>query len=385
MRQHAANKYEEVFLMKKDYKVFIINPGSTSTKIALFEGDNRIFQENLDHDVEVLKGFKEISDQLPFRMEAIRKSLKDNCISLEGIDAFAARSGGLVSVEGGVYAANEKLLEHTRACFTAKHPNTLGPQIAAELRKEYGGQIFCVNPPDVDELDDVERVCGFHELSRQGKGHTLNQKENCIRYAASQGKKYEEMNLICCHIGGGVSIAAHRQGKFFCVNDAVNGDGPMAPTRSGWLPAVDLVKMCFSGLYTERELYDRITKTGGLSDHLGTTDVREIVSRINSGDRYAKLIYEAFIYQIAKAVGGCAAALKGKVDAIILTGGIAHDQYLVSQLTAYVSWIAPISVQAGEFEMEALAAGAIRVLCGEEQLKVYTGIPIWHNFDSYKN
>jgi butyrate kinase len=218
----------------------------------------------------------------------------------------------------------------------------------------------------VDELDDVERVCGFHEFSRQSRGHPLNQKENCNRYAATQGKKYEEMNLICCHIGGGITVAAHRHGKYFCVNDAVNGDGPMAPTRAGWLPAVDLVKLCFSGKYTEKELYDRITKNGGLTDHLGTADAREIIRRIGSGDNYAKLIYDAFIFQIAKAVGGCAAALKGSVDAIIMTGGIAHEQYLVKTLTEYISWIAPISVQAGEFEMEALAMGGLRILRGEE-------------------
>ena len=174
------------------------------------------------------------------------------------------------------------------------------------------------------------------------------------------------MDLICCHIGGGVTVAAHRHGRYCCVNDAVNGDGPMAPTRAGWLPATSLVKMCFSGKFTEKELYDRIVKTGGLTDHLGTSDAREIVSRIKAGDEKAKLIYDTFIYQIAKAVGGCAAALKGKAEAIILTGGIAHDEYLVEQLKSYIDWIAPVVVQAGEFEMEALAAGAIRAMTGEE-------------------
>ena len=366
-------------------KVFVINPGSTSTKIALFEDETPVFSTNVAHDAAELKKFKEIPDQLPFRMQTIRAALKEAGVSLEGIDAFAARCGGLVALDGGIYAANEKLLEHARTCFAVRHPNTLGPQIAQELQKEYGGEIFCVNPPDVDELDDVERITGFHEFFRQSKGHPLNQKENCIRYAASQGKKYEDMNLICCHIGGGVTVAAHRKGRYCCVNDAVNGDGPMAPTRAGWLPATDLVHMCFSGKYTEKELYDRIVKNGGLTDHLGTSDAREIVARINDGDKYAKLVYDAFIYQIAKAVGGCAAALKGQVDAIILTGGISHDKYLVEHLTEYISWIAPISVQAGEFEMEALAAGAIRALKGEEEVKQYTGIPVFENFDYLKS
>ena len=368
----------------KEYKVFVINPGSTSTKIALFEGEKKLFQKNVDHDADELKKYKEIRDQLPFRLETIQAELDAAEISLDGVDAWAARCGGLVGLKGGVYAVNDKLLEHVRICYTVRHPNTLGPQIALELQKKYGGQMFCVNPPDVDELDDVERISGFHEFFRQAKGHPLNQKENCIRYANAQGKKYEEMSLICCHIGGGVTIGAHRKGQLCSVNDAVNGDGPMAPTRAGWLPATDLIHLCFSGEYTEKELYDRIVKNGGLADHLGTSDAREIVARIEAGDKYAKLVYDAFIYQIGKAVGGCAVALKGQVDGIILTGGIAHDKYLVEKLAEYIGWLAPISVQAGEFEMEALAAGAIRAMEGQEEVLQYTGEPVFTNFDYLK-
>ena len=366
------------------YKVFVINPGSTSTKIALFEDENKVFQKNVDHDASELAKFAEIRDQLPFRMAAIHDALAEAGISLEGVDAFAARSGGLAALRSGVYSVNDKLLEHVRICYAARHPNTLGPQIAVELQKKHGGQLFCVNPPDVDELADVERVTGFRDFFRVARGHPLNQKENCIRYAKAHGKRYEEMNLICCHIGGGVSVGAHRKGQLFSVNDAMNGDGPMAPTRAGWLPATDLIHLCFSGKYTERELYDRITKNGGITDHLNTSDMREVCERIEKGDKYAALIYEAFIYQIAKAVGGCAAALRGQVDAIILTGGIAHDETLVQKLSEYVSWIAPISVQAGEFEMEALAAGAIRAMKGEEEVLEYTGVPVFTNFDYLK-
>ncbi len=365
---------------KKIYKIFVINPGSTSTKIALFENDKKVFSANVEHSAEELKKYKEITDQLPLRLKTIQNKLKGAGISLENIDAYAARSGGLVSLEGGIYSVNEKLLEHCRSCFTVKHPNTLGPQIAKYFSDKYGGKMFCVNPPDVDELDEVERVCGFKEFYRQSKGHPLNQKENGIRYAAKRGKKYEEMDLIICHIGGGVSVAAHRKGKMFCVNDAVNGDGPMAPTRAGWLPATDLARLCFSGKYTYEEIYNRIVKTGGLIDHLGTADVREIVKRIEEGDKYAKLIYDAFIYQIGKAVGGCAAALKGKIDGIVLTGGIANDIYMINHLMEYISWIAPVEVQAGEFEMEGLAAGALRAMTGQEKVKEYTGIPIWNGF-----
>ncbi|WP_455946577.1 butyrate kinase [Eubacterium ramulus] len=367
--------------MEKCYKVFVINPGSTSTKVAMFENDKKIFQTNVDHPVEELDQCKEIPDQLPLRLKTIKQALDDAGVSLEGIDAIAARSGSLAGLEGGVYRVNDKLLEDSFTNKYVKHPNSLGPTIAKKLTEEYGGEVFCVNPPDVDELCDYERVSGFHEFVRMSRSHPLNQKENCIRYAESQGKTYEEMNLIVCHLGGGVSIGAHRKGKMFCVNDAINGDGPMAPTRAGWLPATALVKMCFSGNYTENEIMNRITKKGGLTDHLGTADAREIVKRINEGDKYAELIYNAFIYQIAKAVGGCAAALKGDVDAVILTGGIAYDEYLTSRLKEYISWIAPIVDVPGELEMEGLAAGAIRAMEGLEETKEYTGIPVWSGFD----
>jgi butyrate kinase len=362
-------------------KIFVINPGSTSTKIALFEGEKKVFQKNVDIDIEKLKECPMISDQLPFRMETIESAVLDAGLDMSGIDAFSTRSGALVGLEGGVYAINDKLYEHAKTGYTVRHPNMLGPQIARALAAKYGGECFTVNPPDVDELDVKERVCGFRELCRQSKGHPLNQKENCIRYAKSVGRRYEDMNLICCHLGGGVTVAAHRCGRMFCVNDTVNGDGPMTPTRAGWLPATDVVKLCFSGEYTEREMYDRITKTGGFSDHLGTADTRKIHEMIDAGDAYAKIIYDAFIYQVGKAAGGCAAALEGKVDAIILTGGISYDAYVCEGIEKYVGWIAPIVVQAGEFEMEGLAAGAIAAINGEAEIKQYTGIPVWQGWD----
>lgn len=368
--------------MKEAYRVFVINPGSTSTKIALFKEDEKVFSANIAHDTKELEACEEIADQLPLRMAAIRAELEKNSIGLEGIDAIATRSGGLVSMEGGVYRVNDLLYEHARKCLMARHPNTLGPQIARTFAEEYGVEhLFAVNPPDVDELDEEERVCGFHEFARESRGHPLNHKENGIRYAAKMGKKYEEMNLIICHIGGGVTVAAHRRGRMCCVNDSMNGDGPMAPTRAGWLPATKIVKMCFSGEYTEAQMYDRITKTGGFVDHLGTADAREIVKRIHAGDRHAQLIYDAFAYQICKEIGACAAVLKGNVDAIILTGGIAHDISLVEKITERVAWIAPVVVQAGEFEMEGLASGAIRALRGEEEAKEYTGVPVWSGFE----
>ena len=270
------------------------------------------------------------------------------------------------------FTPNEKLLEHASTCFTVRHPNTLGPQIAKELQKVYGGEVFCVNPPDVDELDDVERICGFHEFFRQSKGHPLNHKENCIRYANSIGKKYEDLNLICCHIGGGVTVAAHRKGKYCSVNDAVNGDGPMAPTRAGWLPATDLVSLCFSGKYTEKEMIGRLFGAGGLVSYLGTSDLREVEKRIREGDKEAEYYYDGMVYTQAKDIGAMSTVACGKVDAIVLTGGMAYSEMLTGWIKEYVSYIAPVVVLAGENEMEALAFGGLRLLSGKEQANVYT-------------
>ena len=365
----------------KSYKVFAINPGSTSTKIAMFEGDKEVFSKNVSHDAEKLKEFKEISDQFDYRKETILKELAETGQTLEGVDAFSARGGGLVNVEGGVYKVGEKLLEHARVGYTVKHPATLGAQLADAFAKEYGGVAFVVNPPDVDEFTDVARVTGLKGIYRESRIHALNQKEIGIRYAAKLGKKYEDLNLIICHIGGGISVTAHNHGKMVDSNDIANGDGPMAPTRCGQLPVKDVVTMCFSGKYTEKEMREKITKTGGLVDHLGTSDAREVTEMIKNGNQYAKLIYDAMIYEIGKTAGSMAAVLCGKVDGIIFTGGISHDKYVVEKLTEMLSFIAPITVMAGEFEMEALAAGAIRVLSGKEEAKTYTGIPVWNGFN----
>lgn len=364
----------------KNYKVFAINPGSTSTKIAMFEGDTMIFSKNVSHDAEKLKEFKEISDQFDYRRETILAELKAAGQTLEGVDAFSARGGGLVNIEGGVYQVGEKLLEHARTCFTVKHPATLGSQLAAAFAAEYGGQAYVVNPPDVDEFTDVARVTGLKGIYRESRIHALNQKEIGIRYGKKLGKRYEDLNLIICHIGGGISVTAHAHGKMVDSNDIANGDGPMAPTRCGQLPVKDVIAMCFSGKYTEREMKDKVTKTGGLVDHLGTSDAREVGKMIEEGNQYAKLIYDAMIYEIGKTAGSMAAVLKGKVDGIVLTGGISYDAYVVESLKEMLSFIAPIEVMAGEFEMEALAAGAVRVLKGEEEAKVYTGEPVWNGF-----
>jgi butyrate kinase len=366
--------------MIRNYRILAINPGSTSTKVALFENNTELFAANVPHDAARLKAFREISDQLPYRKKIILTELEKNNISLEGMDAFVGRGGGLVGLESGTYAINEILLQHARMGFTVKHPAILGSQLAHDFATTCGGRAFVVNPPDVDEFDLVARVSGLADVPRESRGHPLNQKEIALRYAAEVGRRYEDLHLVISHIGGGVSVTAHRHGRMVDSNDVINGDGPMAPTRAGSIPAIAIIKMCYSGKYTERAMYDRITKTGGLVDHLGTSEVREILERIHNGDAYAKLIYDALIYQVCKNIGAYATVLRGAVDAILLTGGLAHEAYLIEEITDRVKYIAPVKVYAGEFEMEALASGALRVLTGQEQPKTYTGIPVWQGF-----
>lgn len=364
---------------KKKIRVLTINPGSTSTKIGLFDNDECVFKTNIDHSQQELAPFKEISDQKEFRVNVVSKVLKDNNISLETIDAFSGRGGGLVNCLGGTYRINEKLYEHASICFTVKHPSTLGATIAYELGKKYNKPSFVVNPPDVDEYKLEARLTGIPEIYRESRIHALNQKEIANRYANKIGAKYSDLNLIVCHLGGGISIAAHNHGKMIDSNDNINGDGPMTPTRSGYVPAKPLIKLALSGKYTEKELNGLINKNGGLMAWLNTNDARDVVKMINAGDKKAKIVYDSMIYQISKQIGAMYAALKCNCSAIILTGGLSNDEYLVKGIKKYVSKLSKIVVMPGEFELEALAAGAIRVLNGEEKALEYDGKPVFKN------
>ncbi|SBV99814.1 Butyrate kinase 2 [uncultured Eubacteriales bacterium] len=364
--------------MDKVYRILAVNPGSTSTKTAVFENERQLFSQNVHHDAEKLKEFPEFQDQLPYRKETIEAALSGAGISLESIDVYVGRGGGLVPCLGGTYAVTERLVaDASVGASGAPHPAQLGSQICWDYARRYGKSAFVVNPPDTDEYSDLARVTGFSDLYRRSHVHALNHKEVALRYCAKARVKYDGVNLVVCHIGGGVSVAAHQGGRMVDSNDLIGGEGPMMPTRSGSLPAVPLVKLAYSGKYTERELITRINKNGGLIDHLGTADAIEIEKRIAAGDRKAKAVYDAMIYEIAKCVGACACAMKGEVEAILLTGGISHSKYVTAQLAAYTSWIAPVEVLAGEFEMEALAAGALRVMRGAEEARTYTGVPVW--------
>jgi butyrate kinase len=364
-----------------EYKIFTINPGSTSTKIALFEGEKVLFVKNVSHDAEKLKEFKEISDQLSYRRDTIMSLLEDSHVQLDNVDAFVGRGGGLLPLVGGTYNVGEILLDHaTRGANGVQHPAQLGPQLAHEFAQKYGKPAFTVNPPDTDELCDLARMTGVKGIYRNVHLHALNLKETAIRHAISTGKKYEDCNFIVCHIGGGISVSAHAHGRMIDGNDIVGGEGPMAPTRCGAVPASALINYCYSGKNI-KEVAALCTRTGGFVSHLGTADALEVTKRAAEGDKAAERVWNAMIYQIAKYIGAMGSVLKGQVDGILLGGGMVHSEDLVEQIKAYCAWIAPVYAYPGEFELEAMSAGAIRVLNGEEKALEYTGIPVWNGFE----
>lgn len=365
---------------ERKYKILAINPGSTSTKIAMFLNKQIVFRKTIDYDTSKFSGM-EVQDQLIFRKQDVLNELKEANISLDNIDVFVGRGGGQVPLKSGTYEINEKLLEHARVGVGGQHPAQLASQICDSLRTEYGGRAFVVNPPDVDEFDELARITGIKDVYRASRVHALNQKEIAHRFCSTENKNYKKINLIIVHAGGGISITAHRKGKMIDSNDILQGDGPMTPTRCGSIAVGQIIDLCYSRKYTKKYMKDKTTATGGLIDLLGTADIKEVEQRIQSGDSYAKLMFDAMIYQIGKSVGSCAAALKGNVCKIILTGGMAKSEYLIKTLKEYTEWIAPFCVMAGEFEMEALAAGALRVLTREEEPVEYTGIPVWSGFN----
>ena len=360
------------------YRVLTINPGSTSTKVAVFDDETEVFSKNIVHAAEDLAAFAQLTQQKPYRAALILEALQENGIDLSSLSAVVGRGGGLLAVEGGVYIIDDLLLSHAeKGANGVVHPAQLGSLLANDIAKEYGIPAYVVNPPDTDELEAVARLTGIKGVYRNVHLHALNLKETAIRHAAAMHKKVEECNFIVCHIGGGVSVSAHRYGKMIDGNDIVGGEGPMAPTRCGNVPASEIIDLCFSGI-SQKEAKALCTKTGGFVSHLNTSDAREVVRLAEEGNQYAALVWDAFKYQIIKEIGAMAAVLQGKADGILLSGGIVHSQELVESIRQSCSWIAPGSAYPGEFEMEAMAAGAIRVLNGSEAVKTYSGKPVWN-------
>ena len=348
----------------------IINPGSTSTKLGVFEDDKLVSEETLRHTTEEIALFDKIVDQIDFRKEMILRFLSDNGIDIEGFDVIVGRGGLLKPIPSGTYAVTDALVQDLKDAVGGEHASNLGGILAKEIADSIGKPSYIVDPVVVDELDDVARISGVPELPRVSIFHALNQKAVAKRYARETGKAYEDLNLIVVHMGGGVSVGAHTGGKVVDVFNALSGDGAFSPERAGAVPPGALVDMCFSGKYSQAEIKKKLIGGGGYNAYLGTNNAQEVYSR-SLEDDYAKLIFDAFIYQVSKDIGAQAAVLKGKVDQIILTGGIAHGKQVTEGIRERVGFIAPITIYPGEDELLALAEGAIRVLTGEEQAKVY--------------
>ena len=367
----------------KAYKVFTINPGSTSTKIALFEGDKCLYSENVSHDAEELSHYKTMPDQLPYRRDTILSLLNKAGITLDDVDVFVGRGGGLLAMEGGTYEVTELMLDHARSCANGVlHPAALGSQLAHEFAKQHAVKAMVVNPPDVDELQDLARMTGIRGVNRVIHLHALNLKETAIRHSKNVlMRKYEECNYVVCHIGGGISVSAHRRGRMVDGYDIVGGEGPMAPTRSGSVAIADLLGYIKESRLEIDEVKKLCTRSGGFVNHVGISDAIELTNRAKNGDKYAEMLWNTMIYQIEKCIGSMAAVLHGKVDGILLGGGMVHNKDLVKQITDTCAFIGPVTAYPGEFEMEAMAAGAIRVLDGQEKAKRYTGKKIWDGFD----
>ena len=367
--------------MTRTYRIFIINPGSTSTKLSLFENDKNIYTTDVFHDSKVLLSFPTINDQLDYRMKVIYDFLKEDHIDLTGIDAVVGRGGGCYAVPGGIYQIDERLIADTRAARGGLyHASMLGVQMANEVHQKYGGIMIMMDPPVVDELCDDARITGLKGVYRRAVSHALNLKATARTHAKRMGKRYEDCNFIVCHIDGGISVTAHEHGRMIDGNDAGGGEGPFTPTRMGSLAVTDGRRVLLGR--SDREIRDLCSQAGGLSSWFGTSNSDKVHRMVEDGNETAVRVWNAMIYQIIKWIGMMSTPLKGQVDAILLTGGLLRFPEIGKRIEESCSFIAPVYQYPGEFEQEAMAAGAMRILTGEEQVKTYPGKPVWSGFDS---
>jgi butyrate kinase len=349
-----------------------INPGSTSTKIAVFEGDKNVFQVTLRHSSEELAGYANVAAQYSFRKDIILQKLSEANIDINTIDVVVGRGGIVKPVESGVYEVNSAMLADLRSAKYGEHASNLGAIIAADIAASLPkARAFIADPVVVDELQDVARITGLPSIQRKTVFHALNQRAIARTYAKEVGKPYAALNLIVAHMGGGISVGAHRQGKIVDVNNAVDGDGAFSPERAGTLPTGQLAELCFSGKYTHQEVKKMLAGKGGLVAHLNSNDMQTVAAQVKAGDAKAKLVADAMAYQVGKDIGAAAAVLHGKVDAILLTGGVAYNAITTDYITAMVGFIAPVRVYPGEDEMGALAGNVNDALKGTLPIKKY--------------
>jgi butyrate kinase len=352
-------------------RLLIINPGSTSTKIAVYEDESEILSANISHSAAELAPFARIVDQKAFRKDLILQALAARDIAPASLTAVVGRGGLLAPIPSGVYRVDDRMLADLYNGVQGEHASNLGGLIADEIARPLGLPAFIVDPVVVDELDDWARLSGVPEIRRRSIFHALNHKYTARLAARALGRPYEELGLIVCHLGGGVTVGAHRRGRVVDVNNGLNGEGPIAPERAGTVPAGDLVALACSGRYAEADLKKMLTGRGGMVAHLGTNDMRETLKRVAAGDAQAGLVFEAMAVTVAKQVGACAAVLRGQVDGIVLTGGLALAKEFVDKITGYIRFLGPVFVFPGENEMAALAESGRRVLRGEEAARTY--------------
>lgn len=356
------------------YKQLIINPGSTSTKLALYEDKEKVVQENVEHDAAQMQQFDSIADQIPFRMGIIRDFMVRNSIQEKDLSAVMGRGGLVFGLKTGGYEVNDDLCEAlVNDRLSQPHASNLGGLLARELARPLGIPAYIYDAVTGGELTEVAKITGIRDIERRSFCHVLNSRAMAIRYAQENGLDYNKLNLIVAHLGGGISASVHAQGRI--IDSIGDDDGQFSPERSGSVPSLELIRLCFSGDYTKADMVKKVRGKGGLFAHLGTSDCRVIEKMIKDGDQHADLVFQAQAYQIAKGIGLLSIVLKGKCDAIILTGGVARSQMLTDRIKEYVSFIASVAVLPGENEMEALALGGLRLLSGEETARQYA-IPL---------
>lgn len=350
-------------------RLLILNPGSTSTKLAVFDGEEPLFVESIVHTPEELAPFEHVAEQYGFRRDLVLDCLKRHGISLDSLSAIVSRGGLLTAIEAGAYEVNDDMIWQLKNKPRNEHASNVGAMIALDIGRQLGIPAYIYDGVTVEELTLINKITGLPSMQRKGMGHNLNTRAAAMRYAREQGKSYSDITVIVAHLGGGISVNLHNKGR---IEDFINDEeGPFSPERTGGLPMFDVIADCFKDGMTYHEMMKTVKTRGGLMAHLGTTDSREVEKRMNAGDEHAKLIYDAMILNIAKNIGKLAPGVRGKVDAILLTGGIAYSEYVTKGIESYVSWIAPVVVYAGEDEMRSLALGGLRVLRGEEKAKTY--------------
>ncbi|KDR96480.1 butyrate kinase [Peptoclostridium litorale DSM 5388] len=351
-------------------RILAINPGGTSTKIAVYEDNLLLMKKSIVHTAQDLEPFKAVFDEYEYRMKLVTDSLENEGIDIKSLSAVVGRGGLLKPIQGGTYRVNDSMIDDVRNAINGEHASNLGCVLAKSIAEGIGVPSFVVDPVSVDEFLPESRLTGIKDIDKASWLHSLNQKAVARETAGKIGKSYEELNFVVAHLGSGISIAAHRKGNMI---DGGGGrvDGPFSPERSGGLPAYPLIELCYSGKYTKKEMVSKVSSVGGMYAYLGTKDVADIVDMYNAGDKKAVTVIDAFVLQTVKEIGAYAAALDGNVDRVIITGGIAYSNEIVEMLKKKVSFIAPVEVVPGEKEMEALMLGAKRVLTGQEEAMIY--------------